>query len=100
VLPPGSRGPRREPLLERVSDSDFVRERRRGYVMEEVLRELTETELASVAGGQTFNFTLNNQDSNQGIQVQKVSIVELIFYNRPTTSIVNVVNNSMNIGGP
>jgi bacteriocin-like protein len=68
--------------------------------MEQILCELTETELASVAGGQTFNFTLNNQDSNQGIQVQKVSIVELIFYNRPTTSIVNVVNNSMNIGGP
>ena len=67
--------------------------------MEEVLRELTETELESVAGG-FFDFTLNNQDSNQGIQVQKVSIVELIFYNHPTTSIVNVVNNSVNIGGP
>jgi bacteriocin-like protein len=36
--------------------------------MEEVLRELTETELASVAGG-TGDFFFNNQDSNQGIQV-------------------------------
>jgi bacteriocin-like protein len=35
--------------------------------MEEVLRELTETELASVAGGGSS--TINNQDSNQGIQV-------------------------------
>ena len=34
--------------------------------MEEVLRELTETELESVAGG-FLNF--NNFDSNQGIQV-------------------------------
>jgi bacteriocin-like protein len=39
--------------------------------MEEVLRELTETELASVAGGlTTANLTINNQDSNQGIQAQ------------------------------
>jgi hypothetical protein len=37
--------------------------------MEEVLRELTETELESVAGG-FFDFTLNNQDSNQGVQAQ------------------------------
>ena len=36
--------------------------------MEEVLRELTETELASVAGG-VGDFFLNNQDSNQGVQV-------------------------------
>ena len=36
--------------------------------MEEVLRELTETELESVAGGQTFNFNFNNFDSNQGVQ--------------------------------
>jgi bacteriocin-like protein len=38
--------------------------------MEQILCELTETELASVAGGQTFNFQLNNQDSNQGVQLQ------------------------------
>jgi hypothetical protein len=37
------------------------------YVMEEVLRELTETELESVAGG-LGDFIINNQDSNQGIQ--------------------------------
>jgi len=35
--------------------------------MEEVLRELTETELESVAGG-LGDFIINNQDSNQGIQ--------------------------------
>jgi hypothetical protein len=34
--------------------------------MEEVLRELTETEFASVAGG---FFDFNNTDSNQGIQL-------------------------------
>ena len=37
--------------------------------MEEVLRELSDTELEAVAGG-FFNFTLSNQDSNQGTQVQ------------------------------
>jgi len=37
--------------------------------MEEVLRELTETELASVAGG-NVTFTISNADSNQGTQVQ------------------------------
>ena len=37
--------------------------------MEEVLRELTETELESVAGGSTFNTFFNNFDSNQGAQV-------------------------------
>ena len=36
--------------------------------MEEVLRELTETELESVAGGNVF-FNFNNFDSNQGAQV-------------------------------
>jgi bacteriocin-like protein len=37
--------------------------------MEEVLRELTETELESVVGGlMDFNFNLSNADSNQGIQ--------------------------------
>jgi hypothetical protein len=36
--------------------------------MEEVLRELTETELESVAGG-NFYFDFNNFDSNQGVQV-------------------------------
>jgi hypothetical protein len=34
------------------------------------LVELTSAELAIVAGGQNFYFTLNNQDSNQGIQAQ------------------------------
>jgi len=34
--------------------------------MEEVLRELSDTELEAVAGGSTINF--NNFDSNQGIQ--------------------------------
>ena len=37
--------------------------------MEEVLRELSDTELEAVAGG-FFNFTITNQDSNQGTQVQ------------------------------
>jgi hypothetical protein len=37
--------------------------------MEEVLRELSDTELEAVAGGY-FDFTLNNQDSNQGTQAQ------------------------------
>lgn len=62
--------------------------------MEEVLRELTSAELESVAGG--GNATLNNQDSNQGIQVsigldnqdsnqgvQGVNIGAFTFLNRP-----------------
>jgi hypothetical protein len=37
--------------------------------MEEVLRELSDTELEAVAGG-FFDFNISNADSNQGTQVQ------------------------------
>jgi len=47
------------------------------YVMEEVLRELTETELESVAGGSTFNTFFNNFDSNQGAQVGVIGAINV-----------------------
>jgi len=45
--------------------------------MEEVLRELTETELESVAGGSTFNTFFNNFDSNQGAQVGVIGAINV-----------------------
>jgi hypothetical protein len=113
VLPPGSRGPGREPLLERVSDSDFARERRRGYVMEQILYEpveLTEFELDAVAGGSLFGSVFGNNtnsgsfsnlfnaNANGAGSKAEVSIVEIVFDNHPTTSIVNVVDNSISVG--
>jgi len=82
--------------------------------MEQILCEpveLTSAELASVAGGLvTANFPLNNPDSNQGIQgqfaidnpasnqgVQGV-LIGFFIVSHPTTSIVNVVNNSISVG--
>jgi hypothetical protein len=79
--------------------------------MEQILCEpveLTEFELDAVAGGLFGSFTGNNTNSGSFAGIldangpgSEVSIVELvnILDNHPTTSIVNVVNNSINIGG-
>ena len=45
--------------------------------MEEVLRELTETELESVAGGSNFFNNFNNFDSNQGAQVGVIGAINV-----------------------
>jgi hypothetical protein len=79
--------------------------------MEQILCEpveLTEFELDAVAGGTLFgslfgNTTNNgvndvlNANANAAGSEARVSVVELIFFNRPTTSIVNVVNNSISV---
>jgi hypothetical protein len=112
VLPPGSRGPGREPLLERVSDSASLVNGEGGYVMEQILCEpveLTEFELNAVAGGLfgsvfgnntnsgVFSGSFFNANANAAGSKAEVLIVELIFDNHPSTSIVNVVNNSISV---
>jgi len=81
--------------------------------MEQILCEpveLTEFELDAVAGGNLFGSVFGNT-TNSGVfsggflnananaagSKAEVLIVELAFDNHPTTSIVNVVNNSITL---
>ena len=72
--------------------------------------ELTEFELDAVAGGDPFGSATGNTtnsgafsgsffnaNANAAGSEAQVSIVELIFDSHPSTSIVNVVNNSISI---
>ena len=80
--------------------------------MEQILCEpveLTEFELDAVAGGDLFGTVFGNTtnsgtfanmfnaNANAPFSEAKVSLVELIFVSHPSTSIVNVVNNSISV---
>ena len=79
--------------------------------MEQILCEpveLTEFELDAVAGGlfgSVFGNNTNsgsfagilNANANAPFSEAKLSFVELIFVSHPSTSIVNVVNNSISV---
>jgi hypothetical protein len=84
-----------------------------GYVMEQILGEpveLTEFELGAVAGGNlfgsvfgnttnsgTFSGAFFNATANGTGGEAEVSLVELVVVSHPSTSIVNVVNNSISV---
>lgn len=75
--------------------------------MEQILCEpveLTEFELGAVAGGLFGSVFGNNTNSGSFAGIlnangpgSEVSVVELIFVSHPSTSIVNVVNNSISV---
>ena len=71
--------------------------------------ELTEFELDAVAGGNLFGSVFGNNtnsgsfagilnaNANAAGSEAQVSLVELIVVSHPSTSIVNVVNNSISV---
>jgi hypothetical protein len=93
---PAAAAAAREPLLEQVSYSNSLAKREGSYLMEQVLCqpvELTEFELDSVTGGAPFSINVSAFASSL------LASLPVVIDNHPTTTILNFVDNSINISG-
>jgi hypothetical protein len=84
-------------LLEGVPDSKLLITREGSYMMEHVLCEpveLTEFELDAVAGGNPFSITIDADKSKVRARVSAS------FSNESSNTIMNLIDNSVNISGP